>query len=314
MRKFLIHLLLFISFIISISSIIEYQLDKNITNHYELQYEEVVHNTKHANCILIGASHSTNGIRPSILDTLGFKFYNFSLGGKGTDFYYHWYENIFSQYYQKPQYIIYVVEWFMFDANKKTNTYEKDSEFFPLSVFLKSLLQPWKYDVKSLVLNRTCILKYNKPDHLKYIFQKKTNYSPYLMSEFDNGFIAYELDEITKAKKFNGTDYECVITKEMLTYFEELLKRFSKENIKVIFVDPPEYGGSREIYEKLETYAYLNKLSKQYNIPFLNYNIELRTDMNTNRELFTDWDHLNSKGSIEFSKMLSNDLIPLLKN
>lgn len=309
MRSFLLNTLYFIILLLSITAIVEYRLRKNINNHYERQYSDAANNTKHANAIIIGASHATNGIRPSILDSLNnLTFYNFSLGGTSPKFYYNWYTNIFSAYYQKPQYCIYAIDWTMFDKARKWRHYEQDSEFFPFSVFINNLLHPWQYNIKTLLLNRFCLIKYNTRDHFKYIFEEKTDYSPYLINGYDNGFIPYELDKATRERKFGKPDYNCIVSLEMQDYFEKLIALLRENNINIIFVDPPEYGGSKEIYENMPAYHLLNKLSEKYSIPFLSYNIDRRSFINDKQNYFTDWDHLNSEGSILFSKMLKEDL------
>ncbi len=313
MKAFLKHLLGFLLLFIVLCAIIEFQLSKNINNNHELQYAEVLHNTKHANAIIFGASHSTDGIRPAVLDSLGLRFYNFSFTGSNPKFNYYWYTNIFCNYYQEPLYCIYAIDWKMFDAKRKRRKYEQDAEFFPLWIFTKALFNPFQYDIRTLLSNRFCLFKYNTTDNLQYIFNKKKDYPPYVIEEYVDGFLPCTLDSATRERKFGSSDYNCLVSQEMVNYFQNLIVLLQEKNIKIIFVDPPEYGGSREIYEAMPAYHVLDSLCRINLIPFYSYNIKRRSFINENRNLFTDWDHLNSKGSQLFSNMLKNDLKTIIR-
>ena len=48
-------------------------------------------------------------------------------------------------------------------------------------------------------------------------------------------------------------------------------------------------------------------------IPFLDYETERISPINTNPHLFADWTHMNERGSEAFSKQLGHDLRELLR-
>ena len=68
----------------------------------------------------------------------------------------------------------------------------------------------------------------------------------------------------------------------------------------------------KEEYEKIAGLNYLDSFAKQNHIPFINYNLEKRSPICDDKDLFTDWGHLNEKGSLEFSVMLRKDLDSIL--
>jgi len=52
----------------------------------------------------------------------------------------------------------------------------------------------------------------------------------------------------------------------------------------------------------------IQKIARQRDIPFLNYETERVTEINYNPSYYVDWAHLNGKGSEAFSKLLRSDL------
>ena len=84
------------------------------------------------------------------------------------------------------------------------------------------------------------------------------------------------------------------------------------DGIKVILINTPEYGSKKEEYEKIIAFNYLDSFAQKNGIPFLNYNLEKRYPINDDKELFTDWGHLNDKGSQLFSAILRKDLDSLI--
>mgnify|MGYP001295894242 CR=1 FL=1 len=54
-------------------------------------------------------------------------------------------------------------------------------------------------------------------------------------------------------------------------------------------------------------------LPLSYSIPFLNYNMEQWSQINSTKEYFSDPGHLNTKGSIAFTKRLTKDLKNIIR-
>jgi lysophospholipase L1-like esterase len=57
----------------------------------------------------------------------------------------------------------------------------------------------------------------------------------------------------------------------------------------------------------------LNRIAEERKIPFLDYDTKRITNINTDPSMFSDWLHLNEKGSDAFSKLLRGDLESVLK-
>jgi lysophospholipase L1-like esterase len=129
------------------------------------------------------------------------------------------------------------------------------------------------------------------------------------LPKYYNGFVPYErkgrLDKKKGVKPKND--------KVQINAFKELLNDFEKNNIQVILVNIPGYLPARDPDNIQESIELIHKIAEEKNIPFLDYETERVTDLNTDPSLFSDWVHLNGKGSDAFSKLLKSDLEFLLK-
>ena len=62
-----------------------------------------------------------------------------------------------------------------------------------------------------------------------------------------------------------------------------------------------------------ESMKLINEIAEKRRILFLDYDTKRITNINTDRSMFSDWVHLNEKGSDAFSKLLKSDLELLLR-
>ena len=294
--------------VLLIAFIINYCFGRRYYNHYELQYKEIVEHKKKIDCIILGTSHGTHGIRPQVLDSLGIGFYNFAMNGSSPEFYNNWYTNIFVPNHPKPKYCIWATDWFLFDTVWLWRQYEQDSEYFPDSVFYGNLKSS-AFNRQLLILNWIPFTKYKSYKDLPNLFRRYDE-SQFIISEYKDGFLPYWPAKVEKFKdRYTNKlkDYYSV-SKRQQQIFEKLVQRMKDDGIQPIFVNIPEYGSQQKDYEKISTFYYLDSFARKNNIPFLNYNLEKRTFISDDKSLFADWGHLNSKGSLEFSIILRKDL------
>ncbi|MBQ4354543.1 MAG: hypothetical protein IJC71_06585 [Clostridia bacterium] len=105
----------------------------------------------------------------------------------------------------------------------------------------------------------------------------------------------------------------CNYAESEWTAFTALMEKFKEDGVEVIFVEIPEYNaknaGSRKKYnEKIAAYA------EENGIPFLNYNMELKSEINDDHTNYSDWGHMNLAGSTKFSEILGEDLKEVLED
>ena len=74
----------------------------------------------------------------------------------------------------------------------------------------------------------------------------------------------------------------------------------------------PEYSGWKST-DRVTHNKELAELAEARGIPFLNYNDELATKFNDDNKNYSDWGHMSKRGSTAFSKVLAEDLKPVLE-
>ena len=314
MRKFLKELGVFFLIILLLGVVVNYSFGKNYYNHFELQYKEIVDPKKKIDGIILGTSHGTHGIRPQVLDSIGIGFYNFAMNGGNPEFYWNWYTNIFAPNHPKPAYCVWATDWFLFDTVWVWRQYEQDSEYFPDSVFYANL-KSGDYNTRSLILNRIPFTKYKSVKDIPNIFRSYDE-SQFIISKYKDGFLPYWPRKIEKFKDRYTNKLKDIykISGRQQQFFESLVERMKNDGINVILINTPEYGSKKEDYKKIIAFNYLDSFAQKSNIPFINYNLEKRSPINDDKELFTDWGHLNDKGSLIFSAILRKDLDSIINS
>ena len=127
-----------------------------------------------------------------------------------------------------------------------------------------------------------------------------------LTSDYYKGYIPWEADYAGSNETVG-----CIHNRDEWNTFLELLDHFEEEGIKLIFVQCPEYSGAN-CYLRPKYNEQLAKVAEKRGIPFLNYNEELASDLNSDPSNYSDWGHMSKKGSTAFSKILAKDLKPVL--
>jgi len=297
-------MLLFVLILIAILSMMNLWMGQEYYPHVPLQYDEVFHPKYGADVIILGASQATHGINPRYLEPSHLEIYNFALNGATPSFYLKWYRKIFRKYDRRPLYVVYAVHWVMFDDHLLTRQLEQDSKYFPRGFLMEELRDPKNW--KPLLTNRLPLIKERR--RLMYrLFQKKPE-EAYPRDKYYKGFIPFETRRSLDKKdvvrpRSNPAE---------VAAFNELLDDFAKEKIRVIFVQVPGYLPGQEFADLSEGMRILKQIAGARDIPFLDYETEKQTVINRDRNLFSDWGHLNEKGSTAFSRLLKKDLDGLL--
>lgn len=104
--------------------------------------------------------------------------------------------------------------------------------------------------------------------------------------------------------------HDCgVVEKSIIDEIERFI--FRNHEKRIIFVIPPYYFTYWEVIDNErkvldETYKVIYYFTNQYNIEFYDYSTDDR--FSNSKELFRDSDHLNTNGSIKFTRIILNDL------
>ena len=301
----------FLILLLAILFLINFWMGREKTPHNPLQYQEAFHPEVKANLIILGASHTAHGVNPKYFETDHFKVFNFSMDGAGPSFNLKWYEKILQRYYPKPREVIYGVHWAMFDENILQRRFEQDSRYFPQEFLFHEFLSAKDLNhlegIKTLLLNRFAIFRGRK-QLAERLFRGTSDV--FVLSRYYNGFVPYE----RRGRPDKKRDIKPQINEAQTRAFETLLDEFEKSKIGVIFVQVPGYLPARDAANIEESMQLLNRIAEKRKIPFLDYDTKRITNINTDPSMFSDWVHLNEKGSDAFSKLLKDDMDFLLKS
>lgn len=271
--------------------------------HYKKQYESATDKKTNYNGIILGSSHATHGIRPTFINNKKHRFYNFAFNGANPEFVYNWYNHFIKPKKIKPGYCIYALDFFMFDKSILSRSFEQDAEYFSHDLFM-NLLSDNRFNAKTLIHNRYPFLKHRTKFAHSLRFEKGIGF--FDINNYDSGYISYTNPFADDQWFVPNIEYS--IESTQLEYFEKTIKQFKSDGVMLIFVFVPEYGITADTYREMIALKAIDSLANKHNIPIFNYNTQLRSELNENRALFTDWGHLNHYGSELFSKKLKHDI------
>lgn len=126
---------------------------------------------------------------------------------------------------------------------------------------------------------------------------------------FYKGYIPWEANFTGHNAGNAGTSYK----PEEKKSFISLLDQFEEDGIPVVFVMAPEYLPGRNAPQFERMLEIISEIATERNIPFLNYNTDLVSEINYDYTCYSDWGHLNDKGAHLFSQNLYGDLNDILK-
>jgi hypothetical protein len=324
LRIHLMKKVLFLSILVVILVLMNSWMDRGGMRQCRLQYNEAFHPKVNANMVILGASHAAHGINPKYLERDGLRVFNFSQDGAGPIFFLKWYRKIFQRYYRNPDYVIYGVHWVMFGSKGLQRQFEQDSTYFPSQFLFNEFYDFVTFKefyhlitfsgfhnlktLNTLMLNRFAFVRERKG--LPYRLLRTGKHSnPYVLSKYYHGFVPYERKGVMDKKK----SWKPQNREDRIRGFEELLDDFKRKKTQVIFVHIPGYLPARDDADISESIQLIHKIAEERDIPFLDYETERVTAINTDPSMFSDWIHLNEKGSEAFSKLLESDLELLLK-
>lgn len=250
--------------------------------------------------IILGTSHAANGIDPRHLEDGDFKPFNFAFNASSARFYQRWYP-IYRQHHAAPQVILMSVDWVMLRESQGSRKLEHDSEFLPLSI-IGSLAGDRDVSPEVLLSNRFALIK--ERDALQARLFRQESWSGYDLSRYHRGFAPYwrKHPSIEPPAPFPP------IRPDQVEAMDALLATFKRDGAKVVLIQSPEYQAPTSHDEDVAIYE---QMARRHGLPFLNYNRELRSELNNDAGLFNDWQHLNERGAARFSQKLHHDLARL---
>lgn len=127
-----------------------------------------------------------------------------------------------------------------------------------------------------------------------------------ITSDYYKGFIPWDVP-------FGGDNsrISCNDKESQWRAFERMLDKFADAGIKVVFIELPEYAGVRRI-KMDKNNERIAEIAAQRGIEFYDYNTDDVTGIGSDVSNYSDWGHMNKKGSTLFSKFLGSDIKKIL--
>lgn len=311
MKKFITRLVLFCAVAMAVPWPLGYVVDSGLRKSHYFYYAEwndLFNGKTNSDMLILGTSRTWIAFSPQILDsTLGVNSYNMGIDGTPFDIQYERFKLYLRYNKKKPKYVLQEVGFNVTFA--MTNGLPFYQQFIP-----------YYYDTAVWRLMKSAYPDMNVVDRYFPLY-KYNNQIPLvkegIMSFLGKGMPArkykgYQAQDFAWDSSFNMMikknpgGITCPVEPRAVALFREYLELCNANDIKVIIVYVP-------IYYEMERYVknwdelptLLNKLSKEYNVPILDYRYKA---IDSNINYFYNSSHLKREGAVLFSKMLAEDL------
>lgn len=314
MKKFLIHIFLFLLPIVVSSYFVDCYLSNSLKKSLshaagEITTWESLYNGKvDSDIVIYGSSRAWKHIDPAIItNKLGFTAYNLGIDGHNFWLQYLRHKVLLSKN-KKPKLIIHSVD--AFTLVKRNNLFNSD-QFLPYMLWNNQIYQTTKsYDgFNTIDFMLPLIRYYGKLEVFKTVF--RVNFRPQnniaLRIKGYQGEDAKWNGDFDTAKKHFGF-YQVKLDSASIQLFDDYLKECKAKKIEVMLVYTPEYiEGQYFIKNRAHIIALYVMFSEKYNIKFYDFS---KDSICFKKEYFYNAMHLNKTGSTLFT----NKLIDTLKN
>jgi len=282
---------------------IEWRLHQNVQIHTGRHYQVLFNQPQ--DVLILGSSRSLHGIKTSLLKDISHEKYdfsrtlNFSIAGATSPYWIQWINHLLPQSPQKPSLVILSV-----NRLSSPRGIEHDSHFFPPSTLLKLFLNE---DISRSTLLKNSLLSFTIGKRLAYVLKpEKTGWWKNI-DEYDSGYVPIDMlmDE-THESVYHDKIEE--LNKGELAAISEIIDIFQAQGTDVLLVRTPSYLTLAPHERRNAFTAELKTLAAQKDVPFLNYDTDYKSGVNTERTHFKDWMHLRRPGAEAFTLLLKRDL------
>ena len=311
MAKLLINMFFFLFLCATTLCVTEYILVHRPVEQldiYRKKYSDCYDKSIKSDLIIIGASHGIHDINPKILETLNCAAYNYCFNGASPSFTLNWLSKYYLKHNKLPKIIIYDVNWFMFNDKWLIRSIENDSAYLSQSDAL-DLFCDRETDKLAVLRNRYVVL--NGAIYKRFFKKDPAGVPDVLIDQYYKGYIPlipHRRIEPNQKDVFTGNNDKA------LNDFMKVIRLIKKNGSRLILVQSPD---SVEFITKFSSDYRVNneilkKIATNNRLEFLDYDGDKMSDINRNKDLYYDFDHLNQKGSTLFSQRLARDLAGIL--
>ncbi len=312
MKKFIKYFLVFIVPIVVLSCFLDGFISNNLkqSNGFaEKEYSTwnaIIDGKVNSDIVIYGNSRAWVQFNPTMIkDSLHMPAYNLGIDGHGFWLQYLRHVMLLKNN-TKPKLIIISID--MFSLEKRKDLYNSE-QFLPYML--------WNTEIKKATSSyegfvpmdyeMPLIRYYGRTEAIETAFRFYTRHlsNPVCRVKGYQGRKESWNTDFDKAK-LTMKKYEAKLDSETILLFKRFLVECKQQNIKLIFVNAPEYiEGQRFVKNRAEVLAIYTKLSKQYSIPFYDYSNDA---ISHQKKYFYNSIHMNKMGAELFTVKLIDTL------
>ena len=302
-KCFLFGSIIFILFLI-IDIFISEKLKKSHVSPGEIEvWNDIYNGNINSELLIYGSSRAWVHVDPFVIeDSLNISSYNFGMDGQNFELQYLRHK-INLKYNKKPKIIIACVDIFSFQNNKDLYCM---NQFLPFMLFDKDIYKfTSKYNGFRKVDYFLPLFRYYGKIYGENSVLNQGNQKNNFRNKGYKGIKREWTDDFEKAK-LKSKKLTIQNDVKIINMFDEFLAECKDKNIKVILIYTPEFiEGQKYVNNREDVVSLIEIFSKKYNINFLNYSDNAICYDKSN---FYNATHLNSNGSLLFSRKLVYDL------
>ncbi|WP_158848176.1 hypothetical protein [Algibacter sp. L1A34] len=309
MKKFIGNIILFCSIIISILYLLDYTVTKGLrkTHFHTFNNLTKIYNSElNSDLIINGSSAAKFQISPYLLDSI-LELNSYNLGMEGIGFIpQNLQSDLYLKYNKKPKIVLQILGDLELFKREKLIGYMQFSPYLDTNEVKKVTKMYKGFSVLDYYI--PFIRYYGSPlDIIDGFFsffglelRKPTGYKGYFEQNLEWNSAFDKFKKNYKDGRFIKMD------PESMKLFEIYIAKCKKSKINIFFVYPPNYYEYNQyIKNQDQIISYYTKISKKYQVPFLNYS---NNSLSLSKEYFYDSQHLNKKGAELFTKILAQDI------
>ncbi|MHC1775964.1 MAG: hypothetical protein AB9834_11180 [Lentimicrobium sp.] len=308
MKKFLISILIFSLSLLVFAYLMDLFLSDRLrkSKNGEFGVWNDIYNGKVNDDLLIyGGSRAWVQFDPQIIsDSLNISAYN--IGINGHNFWLQYLRHsVLLKYNEKPKVIVHSVD--IMTLGKRPDLFNPE-QFLPYMVDDPAMAKAISsYEGYSYLDYKLPLLRYSGKWKalifaLKWTFSSQ-NSIPDRIKGYQGKDMTWNSD-FEKAKE-ELNEFSMDLDSETVQLFEKYIQECRDMNIKLIFVNPPEYvEGQHFVKNRDEIIALFSKLGHENNIPFYDYSSD---SMSFDKKYFYNSTHMNKLGAELFTKKLVMD-------
>ena len=267
-------------------------------------WNDIYRKTINADMVVLGSSRAWCAYNTYMLDTLlHCNSYNLGIDGHSLDMQLVRYET-YRRFNPAPKVIVLNTD-FLSTFNVNADPQYEREQFFPF-ITDRKLVARVKEEKHLTFLERNCpIVRFF--GYRKEIENGMTSF--FGRNEFQDGgmYKGYRGNDYSWREPRIDTLYQVTVDTCQVHLLDSFVANCQAEGIQVFFVKSPVYTPLLDCFEGVEIFdSFLDSVSYQHSIPVLDYS---REPFCRDRSFFYDAGHLNTRGSVTFTRMLCEDLV-----